>query len=290
MSVDKKIGMRNIKTAISVLICLAISRAFHMEYPFYAAIAAVVSLQKSVANSLKAGKNRMLGTTAGAAVGLMLALFFPNNIIACSIGIIIVIYICNILKWNDAVANACIVLIAIMINMKGQNPYAYSFNRLLDTFIGINVAVLVNYFVFPPKFYEKIQVQREELKHYIISNLYEHIYEKKDFDNEMLGKRIVQLQDSITLYEKERRIDKGHKYGLEKALKTVEYAKSIKDNMAILQKQKQSQGLSAENLKSLENIYAELPKGFESCSSRDCIVYNFLLGEILHWSENLVNL
>ena len=37
------IGMRYIKTGIAVTLCLLIANALHSEYPFFAAIAAVIS-------------------------------------------------------------------------------------------------------------------------------------------------------------------------------------------------------------------------------------------------------
>jgi uncharacterized membrane protein YgaE (UPF0421/DUF939 family) len=159
-----KIGMRNIKTGIAVALCIAISKIFKMEYPFYAAIAAVISMQNTVSDSFKAGKNRMLGTMVGALIGLVSAIIMPGNIILCGIGIILVIFICDKLNWNKSLVIACIVFCAIMTNLKGRNPYLYSLNRLLDTFLGITSAMLVNYFILPPNYFKKLQEHGENMK------------------------------------------------------------------------------------------------------------------------------
>ena len=45
---------------------------------------------------------------------------------------------------------------AVMVSLKGSNPLLYSLNRIFDTFIGIIVAVIVNYLVFPPDYLPKI--------------------------------------------------------------------------------------------------------------------------------------
>ncbi|MBL4936645.1 FUSC family protein [Clostridium sp. YIM B02515] len=150
----KKIGMRNIKTAIAVVISMIISKLLNMEYPFYTVIASIISMQSSVEASFKAGRNRMLGTLIGALIGFILSSIMPGNIILIGIGIVAVIYICNIFNWEQSTSIACVVFCAIMINLKGGSPFFYSVNRLVDTFIGITVAVGVNYFIAPPKSYE----------------------------------------------------------------------------------------------------------------------------------------
>ena len=120
-----------------------------MEYSFYAAIAAIISMENTITNSFKTGKNRMLGTLIVAGIGFLCTSILPGNAIVCGIGIV-VIYICNSLKWSKSVSIACIVFMAIMVNLNGKNPFSYSINRITDTFIGIIVSVLVNYFICPP--------------------------------------------------------------------------------------------------------------------------------------------
>jgi uncharacterized membrane protein YgaE (UPF0421/DUF939 family) len=132
-------------------LCILISRALKLEYPFYAAIAAIVAMQSSVSGSFKAGKNRMLGTFVGAIIGFVLSSIWPGSAILCALGIMMLIYVCNLLKWNDAIGVGGILVCAIMLNLDGRNPLIYSINRLIDTFIGIGVALLVNYFIVPPE-------------------------------------------------------------------------------------------------------------------------------------------
>jgi uncharacterized membrane protein YgaE (UPF0421/DUF939 family) len=151
----KKLGMRNIKTAIAVVISILISRGLNMEYPFYAAIASIISMQSSVENSFKAGRNRMLGTIVGAFVGYLCALISPGNPFLTGIGIVCVIYFCNLFNWKESSSIAGVVFCVIMLNLKGNSPILYSINRIIDTFVGIIVAIMVNYFIMPPKEKEK---------------------------------------------------------------------------------------------------------------------------------------
>ncbi|HCW03592.1 MAG TPA: hypothetical protein DGK91_03030 [Clostridium sp.] len=145
------IGMRNIKTGLAVLICVLISRLLKLEYPFYSAIAAVIAMQTSVEASFKAGKNRMLGTFVGAVIGYVFALIYPGNIILITLGVMAIIHICNLLNWKSAVSIACVVFLSIMLNDSGRDHLYYSVNRLLDTLVGIIVALIINRFIAPPK-------------------------------------------------------------------------------------------------------------------------------------------
>lgn len=141
------IGMRNVKTAVSVMICISIFQVLNRSYPFYACIAAVICMRNNQKDTLKVGKNRMIGTMIGGFVGYIFSSQFKYNAILIGIGISAVIYICNLLKKEASVAIACIVFIAVMTNLKGQLPHIYAINRVVDTFIGIIIAAIVNQYL-----------------------------------------------------------------------------------------------------------------------------------------------
>ncbi len=117
-----RVGMRNIKTAIAVSLSVAISRFFNMEYPFYAAIAAIISMQTTIGESFKVGRNRMLGTILGAMVGVVFYFINSSNVIIMGIGIMVVIYMCNLFGWKKSMSIAGIVFCVIMTNLDGRNP------------------------------------------------------------------------------------------------------------------------------------------------------------------------
>ena len=66
-----KIGMRNIKTAFSVFICIALFNLFKRDNAFYACIAAVICMKDTYENSLSIGINRLLGTFLGGLLGII---------------------------------------------------------------------------------------------------------------------------------------------------------------------------------------------------------------------------
>lgn len=145
-----KLGMRNIKTAISVVLCIFVLQLLEMD-PFFACIAAVVTMQTTVDVSFRAGMERMVGTLVGAGMGIVVAVYAPDNIYLIGLGIIIIIYVSNLIHQQNAASLACIVFLAIMLTLTYENPLQHAYKRIIETFIGIVIAVLVNSVFFPLK-------------------------------------------------------------------------------------------------------------------------------------------
>ena len=143
-----KIGMRTIKTALAVTISIVVANILKLEYPFYAAIAAIISMDKTAANSVKLGRNRLFGTFIGAVVGTVLSYIDRGNPILCGLGIIIATTLCNTFKLKGSVTISGVVLCAIMV-LIAKPPLYYATTRIIDTAVGIGIAVLVNCAIAP---------------------------------------------------------------------------------------------------------------------------------------------
>jgi len=70
----RKIRMRNLKTALSVFLCIVILRFFNINYPFYACIAAVICMQSSIFDSFTTGKNKAITIGCIVFLGIMINL------------------------------------------------------------------------------------------------------------------------------------------------------------------------------------------------------------------------
>lgn len=153
-----KIGMRNIKTAIAVLVCLVVSERIDGIAPFYACIAAVMSMKEDYTGSWTYGKQRLAGTLVGGILGIFILLIEEylfsgrGEMIFLPISIILSIYLSNLLFKKDSVSISCIVLLAVTLNHNGDaEKYIYAATRIIETFIGVIAALLVNRYVFPIK-------------------------------------------------------------------------------------------------------------------------------------------
>lgn len=156
-----KVGLRTIKSAISVFLCLVI----FPEIPFFACLTAVICLQDTVANSVKTGIHRGGGTILGGFIGLVFLLFcklisynIPNYLLSklliyiiISLGIIVVIYSCNLLNQSGAINISCIVFLAVTTAHAYEEPLYYALDRTIQTLFGILISILVNKYITPPK-------------------------------------------------------------------------------------------------------------------------------------------
>lgn len=284
----KPIGMRNIKTAVSVFLCVLISRLLKMEYPFYAAIASVISTSSSVTDSYIAGRNRMFGTLVGAMIALICSLISPGNVFLCGIGIVIVIYICNLLNWNKSVSIACIVFCVIMTNLNGRNPFEYSFNRILDTLLGIVIAVIVNYTLVPPKYVDKIIHQCN----IVIDHLF-IIFGKNTIYNEEINlkeycDKIKKLENYLTTYSKEIRFSKETTIQIDYIKNMINQFNKAYYSLNILNSLKHSKNLNKDNAAKVESIFNKKIPPHEGAYTDEIIVYNYHVGELLNILEALI--
>lgn len=199
LSSNHRLGFRIIKTGMAVTICVAISYILQLEYPFYAVIATVIAMGKSIDISFKAGKNRMIGTFIGAAIGIIFAMIDPGNIGLCGIGVIITLYCCHVLKLYSSATIACIVFSAIMLNLRGALPIVYGTNRILDTFIGIVVALLVNITVMPPNYVSDIKRAYAELSDRIKESI-DFASTGEEIDIPAMEKLMNGLNANVTVY------------------------------------------------------------------------------------------
>lgn len=268
-------GMRNIKTAIAVVLCVLISRILKLEYSFYAAIAAIISMENTVTTSFHTGKNRMLGTLVGAGIGFLCAAILPGNAIICGIGIIIVIYICNLLKWSKSVSIACVVFMAIMVNLNGKNPFFYSLNRILDTFIGITVAVFVNYFVCPPNYIKDIKRNCVSIIERIDKLIESGFATIKDLELDILEVEINALQKQISMHEDEFRFSKKTFDKIDDIKDTIRLDNNIMNHLKVIK-----------NLKN-KNDFSEKKENLQKDSQ---IIIDYIMSEINEDLRKMKNL
>ncbi len=155
-------GLRNIKTAISVVICAASIKILNMflgDYQityFYAGITAVFTLSSSMSVSFQRGKGRISGTIIGSLVGLFYGIIrlyvFDGGIelILLFLAIVTCIYIINNFNHEHGFMIGGIMVIASFTTQQ-DGFIIYMILRTLQTIYGVGVALFVNRFIFPYK-------------------------------------------------------------------------------------------------------------------------------------------
>ncbi len=154
------IGQRIIKSAVAVLIVYFIYYLRgYQGIPFYSAIGAIQCIQPYRVSTKKVMWNRVFGTMNGAFYGLITILIDMYYIqqanqlqyyLLVSLMIIPVMYTSVAWKKADVTYFCCVVFLSITITHIGDaNPILFVMNRIVDTFIGIGVATIVNFAHLP---------------------------------------------------------------------------------------------------------------------------------------------
>lgn len=65
-------------------------------------------------------------------------------------GIILMIYLCNLLKRPGAINITCIAFLGVTTAHAYSDPLFYASNRIIETLLGIVISILVNKLITPP--------------------------------------------------------------------------------------------------------------------------------------------
>lgn len=167
------IGQRNIKTALAATLC-ALIYFLADRNPTFACIGAIFGMGSDMDNSRLNGGNRFFGTLFGGLLGMGLfrlyILFYPDGskhfllLLFLFIGVIILILISLQFRWPGAVQPGGVVLCILLFNTPVNTYISYSLARILDTGIGVIIAMLVNWLLPREKvvhFLEKLHFQQK---------------------------------------------------------------------------------------------------------------------------------
>ena len=201
-------GLRIIKTGIAASLCVALCSLLKLDKPFLAVIATVLSMGKSIDFSVRAGKNKTFGVLIGSAIGCAAAAILPANAGLCGIGIILVLYLCQLLRLTGAGSLACFAFVSVMFYAARPNPWIYASICTGDALIGIAISVIVNLLIFPPNYAEEA------------GRAYSSLREKTDFaiadaeamrtsDTEELEAIVKRLSGNVRLYVSEVKLLRG---------------------------------------------------------------------------------
>lgn len=145
------LGARTIKTGIAVTLSLFLSNYIPYSMPLLAGAAAIICMQPSITVGIQKGLIRIKATILGGLFGLLLHYIFGNNIFAIGAGVSIVIWICHCLKWEEGIALASLIAMAVMLRVSAE-ILPYTTGRVISTLIGIVVATLTNTVIAPPRY------------------------------------------------------------------------------------------------------------------------------------------
>lgn len=189
----RKIGLRTIKTAVSVFFCLLFyillklfelipgvpdDFAYSWYNPFFAGIATAYSVHASKSASISQAKNRCVASLIGGITGIILITLYelcggawPNlasvdlkslnfvlPYLLISLGTIVVVLIGIAVRQQPAIFVAILTFLSVTVNPNinvGYWQWQFGTNRILSTIVGVLIALGVNLFRLPHRYKNK---------------------------------------------------------------------------------------------------------------------------------------
>jgi uncharacterized membrane protein YgaE (UPF0421/DUF939 family) len=176
------IGLRTIKTALAVSISIFLSQLLNLEYPYFVAMTAIISMDRTARLSIDMGRNRVIGTLIGALIGILFATIDQGNPWLAGVGILTIILISNKLNLPGSITVGSFVFVAIMVHISSDvSPFFYGLHRTLDSLFGALIAFVVNISVMPG--YSVKRLNENLNKFYPVLNLTIKHYEILDIND-----------------------------------------------------------------------------------------------------------
>lgn len=149
-----RVGGRTGKTVIAVFTCFLIDTVRENGIPFYAAIAAILCIQHNLKDSLNTALTREIATVIGGIFGMVILSFeksiyrIPNDLLRylfLSLFLIPIINFSVLIKYEKGTFLMCVVFLCITTTHgNDESPLTFGINRIIDTTIGIVVALFIN--------------------------------------------------------------------------------------------------------------------------------------------------
>ncbi len=163
-----RLGMRTIKTALAVMLCILLFYLTDRGSPLIAALAAVFSLRQDLTTSISFGRSRVLGNSLG---GLFAMIFyyvqslFKNDfyveLFLLPFFVILVIVLSDGINNNSGIISAIATMLLIALSIPQGESILYALNRVLDTFIGTIIAISLNGVISPQTDEKKKQIKED---------------------------------------------------------------------------------------------------------------------------------
>lgn len=289
------IGMRTIKTVVSVVIAMMIVDSNVSPYTnlSVAMLGAIAAVQPSFRESIYSGMSQIVGSAVGLMAGILLLQLPMDHIVTTAISVVIVILLYNVLHITYS-PSLPVLMVVILCTSEGIEPVIpWALGRLWDTAIGVGVGLFINTVFFPYDNSKQIRFTVESLDRELITFLEEMF----DGDNHVpdvrtMTKKIGSMERQLDTFSKQRLI--GHvrrqKQEIEKFRVCEQKAKELVARIELLSMMGRPGRLSEENRSQLIVCGADIrdERTMDSVFDEKDVVVNYHVKQILKLRRELL--
>jgi uncharacterized membrane protein YgaE (UPF0421/DUF939 family) len=133
-----------LRAGVAAGVAFAIASALKLNFPIFAAAAAIIVTDLAPSESRSLGLRRIIATVLGAVCGVVLSAVLPQQSWAIGASITIAMLATSLVQGKDGVRVAGFTCGIVIVNV-GANAWHFAFDRVLETLLGIVVAWAVSH-------------------------------------------------------------------------------------------------------------------------------------------------
>lgn len=138
-----------LKTAFAASLSWVVATSLlHSEYPYFAAVAAIITVQVTVADSVNKASQRIIGIIGGVLLSMLLGQWFQVSALSIFFIILIGMGIAKALRMNQQIISQ-VAISSLLVLAFGQTKEGYAYERIIETIIGSFIAVFINALIVP---------------------------------------------------------------------------------------------------------------------------------------------
>ncbi|WP_276496386.1 FUSC family protein [Pontibacter litorisediminis] len=138
-----------VKTALAAAVSwLVATMVLGSEYPFFAPLAAILTVQVTVADSVEKATQRIIGIIGGVAVSLLIGHWLSISTFSIFLVILVGMGISKALRMNPQIVSQ-VAVSSFLVLAFGLQEEGYAVERVVETLMGSVVAVLINALIVP---------------------------------------------------------------------------------------------------------------------------------------------
>lgn len=138
-----------VKTAFAAAASwLVAASLLQSDYPYFAAVAAIITVQVTVADSVDKATQRIIGIIGGVLLSMLLGQWFEIGAISIFFIILIGMSIAKAFRMNPQIISQ-VAISSLLVLAFGQTREGYGYERIIETILGSTIAVIINALIIP---------------------------------------------------------------------------------------------------------------------------------------------
>lgn len=280
------LGLRVVKTALAVTLSILIVRLVIQDNlsVFYAAFGALIGMDTTLSKSLKQGLTQLIGVLLGTIIGYVSMLIYPDlpPAVIVGLGVLILLTLTNAMKLAFTASLACIIYLSACLT-PSDNILRDSIYRLLDTSIGLTIALAVNSLIRPYNNKKRILYLLRQLRRQIPEDLESIVVEERYPDLQICVELLRKVDRELSLYHSQHFFHRNQ--DSEALLRgCAQLAQRMVQELEVIRGMDSLGDLGTENAAVMRELGMNIPEAgaaSRKCTRQDTIVMNYHLDKLL---------